>query len=64
MVSVSLGGKGQGEEGYNKESVVDRSVYYKVRVAGEVTIDLGTVQGAPDGGPNQVRYSNTGSRRA
>jgi hypothetical protein len=44
MVSVSLGGKGQGEEeGYNKESVVDRSVYYKVRVAGEVTIDLGTV---------------------
>lgn len=44
MVSVSLEGKGQGEgEGYNKESVVNHSVYYKVRVAGEVTIDLGIV---------------------
>lgn len=41
MVSVGLGGKGQGgREGYNKGSVVDHSVYYKVRVAGEVTIDM------------------------
>jgi hypothetical protein len=32
MVSVSLGGKGQGEGGgYDKEIVVDHNAYYKVR---------------------------------